>query len=112
MCFKIEPTNYPLHLDSSKNATVDYVLDNLGDQDVIFVDARSRQEYTGEVKLANRGGHIPGAVNLVWLDALTGGDTVFAINSDWQEQLQDEDVEVFKSAAEIQGLLDDLEIMP
>jgi thiosulfate/3-mercaptopyruvate sulfurtransferase len=48
----------------------------------------------------------------VWLDALTGGDTVFAIESDWQEQLQDEDVEVFKSAAEIQSLLDDLEITP
>jgi thiosulfate/3-mercaptopyruvate sulfurtransferase len=109
---QVEPGNYPLRLEASKIATADYVLDSLEDQGVILVDARSPQEYTGEVKLADRGGHIPGAVNLVWLDALTGGDTVYAIDADWQEQLRDEDVEVFKSAAEIQRLLNDLEITP
>jgi thiosulfate/3-mercaptopyruvate sulfurtransferase len=109
---QVEPGNYPLRLDASKIATADYVLNNLKNPGVILVDARSPQEYTGEVKLADRGGHIPGAVNLVWLDALTGGDTDYAIYSDWQEQLRDEDVEVFKSPAELQSLLDNLEITP
>jgi thiosulfate/3-mercaptopyruvate sulfurtransferase len=48
----------------------------------------------------------------VWLDALTGGDTVFTTNPDWQDELEDADVEVFKSASEIQALLDSMGITP
>lgn len=109
---QVEPSEYPLALDLSKLVTADEVLARLGDPQVEIVDARSPQEYTGEVALATRGGHIPGAVNLVWLDALTGGDAVYAIESDWQEQLRDEDVEVFKSPDEIQGLLSGLGLAP
>lgn len=109
---QVEPTEYPLRLDGTRLATADQVQERLDDPDVLLVDARSPQEYTGEVKLAARGGHIPGAVNLVWLEALTGGDTVYTINSDWRAELQDEDVEVFKSATDVQALLDGLGITP
>jgi 3-mercaptopyruvate sulfurtransferase SseA len=48
----------------------------------------------------NRGGHIPGAVNLVWLEVLTGGDAVYTTDSQWRARLEDRDVEVFKAAAD------------
>lgn len=104
----VEPTEYPVEVDSSKLATVDQVLDRLDDPNVVILDARSPQEYTGEVELADRGGHIPGAVHFAWLAALTGGDTVFATDPDWRTELQDDDVEVFRPAAEIEAVLADL----
>jgi thiosulfate/3-mercaptopyruvate sulfurtransferase len=108
----IEPSEYPITLDDARLVTADQVLAMLDDPDVTIVDARSPQEYTGEVALADRGGHIPGAVNLTWLDALTGGNAVYTTDRTWAEALRDPDVEVFTSAAEIQMLLDDLNITP
>ena len=108
----IEATNYQIQLVPEKLVTAEELLTLLDDPDIIVVDARSPQEYTGEVRLAQRGGHIPGAVNLVWLDVLEGGDTVYAVEPDWQEQLQDEDVERLKSAEEIQDMLASLGLQP
>ena len=107
---EVQPTTYPLNLDPTKIITADQIVARLDDPGDIIVDARSPQEYTGEVTLAARGGHIPTAVNLVWLEALTGGDAVYTINADWVAQLQDEDVELFRSASEIGALLNDLGI--
>lgn len=104
------PSPYPISLQTDKIADADYILQHLGDPNVILVDARSPDEYSGSIKYAERGGHIPGAVNLVWLDTLTGGDTVYTTEADWQEQLEDPDVEVFKPAVDIQKLLDNLGI--
>jgi thiosulfate/3-mercaptopyruvate sulfurtransferase len=109
---KVQASTYPIRLDDTKLATADEILARLDDPGVILVDARSPQEYIGEVKLADRGGHIPGAVNLAWLDALTGGDTVYTTDPQWRAELEDPDVEVFKSGAEIQILLDSLKITP
>lgn len=103
---EVRATSYELNLDESKIVSAEGVLERLEDPDVTIVDARSSREYTGEARLAERAGHIPGAVNLVWLDALTGGDTVVTTDPDWEKELQDEDVEVFKAADEIQILLD------
>lgn len=108
----VRSTSYEITLDSLKIITADGIQDRLENPDVTIVDARSPQEYSGDVALADRGGHIPGAVNLVWLDTLTGGDTMFTIESEWQAKLQDEDVELFKSAEQVQNLLDELGIMP
>lgn len=108
----IEPSDYPVELDDSKLATAEDVRSVLDNPDVVIVDARSPQEYTGEVVLAARGGHIPGAVSLTWLKTLTGGDVSLTINEDWREQLQDEDVEVFRAAEEIQSLLDETSVTP
>jgi thiosulfate/3-mercaptopyruvate sulfurtransferase len=106
------PTVYPIEPDPSKIATAEQVLERLDDPDTILLDVRSPAEYTGEVRYADRGGHIPGAVNLPWLDVLTGGDTVYTTNADWQQELQDPDVEVFQSADEIEAKLSDLGITP
>jgi thiosulfate/3-mercaptopyruvate sulfurtransferase len=86
------------------------LLSKLGEPGVALVDVRSPDEYTGEIALAERGGHIPGAVNLVWLEALQGGDTVYTTNPDWQAELQDQDVELFKPADELQEMFSELGI--
>lgn len=109
---QVQPSQYPIQLDDSRLVDAQEVLAKLDDENVVIVDARSPQEYTGEAKLAQQGGHIPGAVNFVWLDALTGGDAVYTINSDWQAQLQDPDVEVFLPAADLRELLGERGILP
>ncbi len=107
---QVEATDYPLRLQPDKLISADQLSSELDNPGVVIVDARSPQEYTGEVKYADRGGHIPGAINLPWLEVLTGGDAVYTTNADWQAQLQDSDVELFRPAAEIQTLLDSLGI--
>ena len=104
----VSETQYPINLNPSKLVTAEQVLEALDNPNVAILDARSPQEYTGEVAYADQGGHIPGAVNLVWRDALTGGDTVYTTNDTWREELRDEDVEYFKPPAEIITLLEDL----
>ena len=42
----------------------------IGDPGTVFLDARSPAEYAGRDRRARRGGHIPGAVNLHWIDTL------------------------------------------
>lgn len=76
------------------------------------IHARSPKEYTGEVAFADRGGHIPGAIRLAWLDTMPKGDAIFTIESDWAEQLGDDDVEVFRPADEIETLLQEHNITP
>ena len=47
-----------------------YVLRHLEDESVVLLDARTPEEYAGTKVRAARGGHIPGAVNLNWLDTI------------------------------------------
>lgn len=48
----------------------DYIRANLENPDVRLLDARSIEEYRGIKRFAERGGHIPGAVNLDWLQTM------------------------------------------
>ena len=77
--------------DSSLRAYLNYVKATLGSK--VLVDVRSPKEFTGELlappeyptEHAQRGGHIPGAVNVPW---------AYAVNEDG----------TFKSAKELQNL--------
>jgi thiosulfate/3-mercaptopyruvate sulfurtransferase len=51
-------------------ATASQVLDHLHDPAIVVLDVRRPSEYTGEEVRAARGGHIPGATNLLWLENL------------------------------------------
>ena len=59
-------------------AYFDYVKRSLNKSKKVFVDVRSPEEYTGEITAApeypnehvQRGGHIPGAVNIPWSQAV------------------------------------------
>jgi thiosulfate/3-mercaptopyruvate sulfurtransferase len=51
-------------------ATKEQVLGAVRTGDPWLLDVRRDSEFTGEEKRAARGGHIPGAVNILWKDAL------------------------------------------
>ncbi|MBI2866613.1 MAG: sulfurtransferase [Chloroflexi bacterium] len=63
--------------DPSKLATKQDILDRLNKPGVVLVDARTPKEYTGEDVRADRGGRIPGAVNVNWQDTVAGQPAVF-----------------------------------
>ena len=66
--------NLSLGPDEARYATKEHVLAALDDREVVLLDARTPNEYSGEVALSARGGHIPGAVNVPWERAMTSGD--------------------------------------
>ena len=47
-----------------------YILERLGHADLALLDTRTPTEFAGLDQRAARGGHIPGAVNLNWIDAM------------------------------------------
>ena len=62
---------YPVSFAASPVvAERDYILAHLDDPGVALLDARSAAEYQGLDRRATRAGHIPGAVNLDWLDLM------------------------------------------
>ncbi len=72
------PTTYRAkEPDWSYRAFLPQVMESLNREDVALVDVRSPQEYTGELlappglmETAQRGGHIPGAQNIPWSQAV------------------------------------------
>lgn len=64
-----------VNLDTRHLADKEFVLAHLQDPEVRILDVRSPAEYSGADRRAARGGHIPGAVNIEWTQALAGGGT-------------------------------------
>jgi len=64
--------HYPIADIANAPAQADkhWLLENLGRDDLAVLDARSPAEFSGDDRRADRGGHIPGAANLNWTDAL------------------------------------------
>ncbi len=67
---RIEPRRFRYQTNEAVIADRDYILAHLDDPRVILVDARSPAEYAGIDVRAARGGHIPGAVNLDWVECI------------------------------------------
>ena len=65
-----ETSEYDVDIDRQQIASLDEVIDQIGSPQSIVWDARAAQEYAGEKITAQRNGHIPGAVNLDWLDLM------------------------------------------
>jgi len=63
-------------------ATRDWILNRLGDQRTALIDVRTPGEYSGEDVRADRGGRIPGAVNVDWRLALTEDGTDLVLPAD------------------------------
>jgi thiosulfate/3-mercaptopyruvate sulfurtransferase len=51
-------------------ASMDDVINSLDDANIKVWDARSAEEYAGSKLTAQRNGHIPGAINLDWIDTM------------------------------------------
>lgn len=61
--------------DPEKLATAEYILENISNPEVVVLDVRSTEEYTGNKIMAKRGGHIPGAVNIEWKKSMNDDQT-------------------------------------
>lgn len=96
-----ETGNFTAEVQSSRFCDFETVIAASSDPDKIVFDVRSEGEYTGEVKRAEKSGHIPNAINL-----------------EWNHVIESDGVPYFKSANEIQslyseaGLTPDKEIIP
>ncbi len=95
--------NFTASVNKDVQSSQEEVLDNLDNEEVVFLDTRSEGEYTGENLRAERGGHIPGAVHLEWKESITENEA---------------GVSVFKSADELQkqfesaGIKKDKKVVP
>jgi thiosulfate/3-mercaptopyruvate sulfurtransferase len=63
-------SNYTVTAGEAARADREFILARLKAPDFALVDARTPQEYSGENRRAERGGHIPGAVNFNWVNAM------------------------------------------
>jgi thiosulfate/3-mercaptopyruvate sulfurtransferase len=63
-------TEYVVSINRQPIAEIDDIVTNLGAEDFVIWDARSAGEHRGEKVLAKKGGHIPGAVNIDWLELM------------------------------------------
>ncbi|MDT8398673.1 MAG: rhodanese-like domain-containing protein [Pseudomonadales bacterium] len=66
----VTPTTVALSIDETYRADLNYILQSLENARVKIWDARSPEEYHGIRLASQRGGHIPGAINLDWLETM------------------------------------------
>lgn len=66
----IPASNYRARINHNHTASLDEVLGALNETATVIWDARSPQEYRGEKVLAAKKGHIPGAINFEWTQAM------------------------------------------
>ncbi len=101
------PTDYKtLNQISKLRASRAYITDSIGNPNLVIVDSRSTEMYNGENNAnAQRGGHIPGAVNLAaWRKTHPDGTS-----AGWGVPTANEDG-TFKSAQELKEIFQDLGI--
>ncbi|MFC1602164.1 sulfurtransferase [Pseudomonadota bacterium] len=92
---EVKPTTFTSHYSAEPIAETDYILENLNSDDVVLIDARSADEYSGRQMMSSRGGHIPGAKH--W---------------DWQEIMDPLNNQRFKGRAELERALADRGVTP
>ena len=93
---------YQARFDDPPTAIADrvYILNRLGQPDLALVDTRTPAEYAGLDVRAARGGHIPGAVNFNWTDAM-----------DPQRQLRLQPAPVLRQLLDRRGVTLDKEVI-
>lgn len=67
---EVTPTDPHLDIHQAFIAEKEDVLESLNQDNVQIWDARSPEEWAGTKIVAARGGHIPGAINLDWLELM------------------------------------------
>ena len=66
------PSDVEITVDTGPIAEAEDIIPRLQDQDLVIWDCRSAGEFAGHRRAAVRVGHIPGAVNLDWLEVMDG----------------------------------------
>jgi thiosulfate/3-mercaptopyruvate sulfurtransferase len=70
-----ERSDIAVTLNTESVADIAFLKDHLGDHTFAIWDARSPEEYSGEKVInAQKGGHIPGAININWTDCLISSE--------------------------------------
>jgi thiosulfate/3-mercaptopyruvate sulfurtransferase len=72
----VQAATFTSKIDPAKMPTKQQCELAIGDKTKVVLDARSPQEYRGEDVRAKFGGHIPGAVNIDWVENFTTGTTL------------------------------------
>jgi len=85
----LTPADGPLALAPDSGAWIEIaeIQDRLGDDNLLMIDTRALEEFTGEDLLTDRGGHIPGANLLPWDSLLTGDPQVLKPITELQAEL-------------------------
>jgi len=86
---KVAAAHFTAHPREGVIATKEEVHDAVKTGQPWLLDVRRDSEFTGEEKRAARGGHIPGAVNILWKDAL---------RDDWMLKDADELEDMYSNA--------------
>lgn len=94
------PSHFHGCYQGSRAVDKEYILAHLSDPEVVILDARSPAEYQGEYVRAQRGGHIPGAVNFEWTRAI-----------DQQRNLRLKPMEELRLSLEELGVTPDKEVI-
>lgn len=64
------PVSVSLTIDETPRAHAEQIIATLDDHNTVIWDARSADEYHGQRTFAMRSGHIPGAINFEWTQAM------------------------------------------
>ena len=95
---KRPPSEYNISINPAPIATKDFIKEQLARKEIQFIDARSQAEYEGSKKLAEKAGHIPGAVNLDWVNLMNPNHNYrLKSNEEITEILQNLNIETDKS---------------
>jgi thiosulfate/3-mercaptopyruvate sulfurtransferase len=72
----VEPSQYTADdADPEIRTTWQYVVEHIDDPSTLLCDARSPSEYNGTDVRSARGGHVPGAINVEWSEAVDADGT-------------------------------------
>lgn len=63
-------SHYSITINQKPIASREFIQNRLESEDLQLIDSRSPAEYDGSKKFAERGGHIPGAINLDWVNLM------------------------------------------
>jgi thiosulfate/3-mercaptopyruvate sulfurtransferase len=91
----VTPATFTPKLNEGVVCALDYLQSATSRSDVVIVDARTAAEYNGTDVRAARGGHVPNAVNI-----------------DWQRNVTNDDVKVWKPAAELRQMYESAGVTP
>ncbi len=61
--------------DLEIRTTAEYVMEHVDDPDTVMCDTRNPEEYAGTDVRSARGGHVPGAINVEWTNAVNSDGT-------------------------------------
>ncbi len=84
-----QAVDFELSIDSSPIAELEEVLASLDNEAIAIWDARSAEEHAGSKVVAQRGGRIPGAKNIDWLELMDRERNLRLIDLDALQQRLD-----------------------